>query len=861
MKKSNSIALLPGLAAAVAAFAFAFPAHAVEKTFTHYRWTPTKLRDNTAANSIQVAEFQFIQAGSPVSWTGVTVTNPGGSNPGGQTPLEIIDGVLSTKWLDFNKWPGLVFSFSAPTTIDSYRFATGGDAIERDPLSWNLEGSDDQFTWTFIDIIKDFPVTTDRQAWVPTMVIPENLVPEILIFEPSGVVVKDGGSHDFSWDIERADTAVIDNSVGPVDAISGWMPIDPPDNADSLYTLTASSSGGVATAAVNVRSVTGGTLTTRYVRFSPRKLRGTTVIQLAEFSFFDDTTMVVPVDVTNPGGSNTPDAGEGALKAIDNDVYTKWLDGNMQPLVFDFGAVVNFDRYLITTANDSSERDPLRWIMEASDDGSTWTMIENMTAFDYNMPIARYTDSESIPFPGPSLVPILTGSSDFASMLIGESVDLSWDSTGAATVTGDNGLGSLGLSGTTTVSPTADTTYTLTATAAGGRTQTVSLFIQVADPTVTGIAYENFDIAGSEINLRASATVLNALATLPQGGDVKRLRLTPDLNSAQGAAWFRYKQDLSEGFDTTFGFQFTSAQTTSGADGMAFVIHNDARKTEAMPATLHEFGMEANALNICFDSYNNWDVGETSAARLLVRSGSTTLAAVNLAAVAGLTLFTTDQGADLSDLARTGNPFQVHASYTPGALDVSINGILVVDSLDVDLGTIGALDGENKAYVGFTARTGGAFEAHDVTHWTFTPGTPVIPGYADWIGGFSGLADSTEGADPDLDGISNLVEYVLNGDPGVSSPAILPTVGADVGDNLVFSFVRRAESRHDTVQVFQASPDLENWTDTPVPNATAGMFVITPTSPSSGLETVTVTVPAAAAAAGKLFGRLHVTGQ
>jgi hypothetical protein len=851
MNPATRTTVLSGIAAALAALALAPAALAVEQTFVHYRWTPTKLRNDAGANSIQVAEFQFFLAGEPVSWTDASVANPGGDSPGGESPPNIIDGDTGSKWLDFNKM-GLIFTFPAATTVDAYRFATANDATERDPVSWTLEGSDDLLGWTLIDVVKNHPTTTDRFTY-QSFTLPASLVPEILSFQPSGTVVLDGATQDLSWTIDRADSATISHGVGAVDPISGTVAVNPPDNADTAITLTATSAGGSSTASVVMRSVIGGSVAARFVRFTPLKLRSGTMIQLAEFSFYADSVPVAPVDVTNPGGSNAPTAGEGALMAIDNNTATKWLDGNMQPLVFDFGSTASFNHYQITTANDAPERDPLRWIMEASDDGSTWHLIENMTPFDFNLPTARFTDSQRIPLPGASLVPLLSASSDFASILVGESVNLTWQATGAATVTCEPGIGALDPSGgTLAVSPTVDTTYVFSATAPGAGIKTASVFIQVANPSVSSIAYANFDSAGSELNLRSTAAVVNAVTTLPQGGDVKRLRITPDVGSSVGAAWFRYKQEITHGFECAFGFQFTTAQPNNGADGMAFVIHNDPRKTEAMPATMQENGLPANALNVSLDSYRN--DGEASAARVVVRNGVTVLTAVNLAGIPGLALFTTDQGADLTDTARTGNPFQVRIRYVPGDLDVFVNNLQVVSNLNVNLSATGALDGENKGYVGFTARTGGSFENHDVTSWYFTPTTAD---YANWVAGFHGLADPAAGADPDADGIINLMEYVLNGNPGSSSTGILPTTALDAGANLRFTFVRRAESKADTVQTFQSSTDLETWSDTPIPATTAGNVEIVPDSPAAGLERVTITLPAAG---GRLFGRLRVTG-
>jgi autotransporter-associated beta strand protein len=152
------------------------------------------------------------------------------------------------------------------------------------------------------------------------------------------------------------------------------------------------------------------------------------------------------------------------------------------------------------------------------------------------------------------------------------------------------------------------------------------------------------------------------------------------------------------------------------------------------------------------------------------------------------------------------------------------------------------------------------------TTWTVTnPGdnslvltVTTASGFATWIGGFnpplSDPNDRLPGADPDNDGISNLMEYVLyQGDPTVSSPAILPTA-ATPGSNLVFTFYRRNESTTDTTQTFQYGSDLSGWTDLAIPGG-AGV-VVTPDTPSSGIDKVEVTITRTGNP--KLFGRLMV---
>src|SRR6267142_6228629 len=77
-------------------------------------------------------------------------------------------------------------------------------------------------------------------------------------------------------------------------------------------------------------------------------------------------------------------------------------------------------------------------------------------------------------------IPTVTISSDKSSVLPGESATLSWTSSQATTLSIDNGIGAVEASGSRAVQPTADTTYTITATGAGG-SATASVAIKVSD--------------------------------------------------------------------------------------------------------------------------------------------------------------------------------------------------------------------------------------------------------------------------------------------------------------------------------------------------------------------------------------------
>jgi hypothetical protein len=93
------------------------------------------------------------------------------------------------------------------------------------------------------------------------------------------------------------------------------------------------------------------------------------------------------------------------------------------------------------------------------------------------------------------------------------------------------------------------------------------------------------------------------------------------------------------------------------------------------------------------------------------------------------------------------------------------------------------------------------------------------------------------------------MEFVLGGNPVVSSQSILPTQ-ATVGSNLVLSYKRSDASESPaTTQTGQWSTDLSTWTTvTPVLVAENG----------AAADDMTISVPTSNAVAGRLFVRLKV---
>jgi autotransporter-associated beta strand protein len=121
-------------------------------------------------------------------------------------------------------------------------------------------------------------------------------------------------------------------------------------------------------------------------------------------------------------------------------------------------------------------------------------------------------------------------------------------------------------------------------------------------------------------------------------------------------------------------------------------------------------------------------------------------------------------------------------------------------------------------------------------------------GFSTWADSFPGLTDKTPAGDPDKDGISNLLEYVIGGDPRVSSTSYLPTQKI-VGSNLVMGYKRSDASEADTTQIGQWSSNLSVWHD---------LTPVQVNENDSAPDSMEIRIPRSNAVGGKLFGRLHV---
>jgi len=135
-------------------------------SYRYYKFTPTNLKNNGIANSVQISELLLLYNGVRVDYSTATATNPGGSTPSGETPSRCIDNNLNTKWLDFNKC-SLIIDFGKNTLVNSYTFVTANDSPERDPISWQFYGSSDNINFDLLDTKNNYPTTDARLTYLP----------------------------------------------------------------------------------------------------------------------------------------------------------------------------------------------------------------------------------------------------------------------------------------------------------------------------------------------------------------------------------------------------------------------------------------------------------------------------------------------------------------------------------------------------------------------------------------------------------------------------------------------------------------------------------------------------------------------
>jgi hypothetical protein len=205
--------------------------------------------------------------------------------------------------------------------------------------------------------------------------------------------------------------------------------------------------------------------------------------------------------------------------------------------------------------------------------------------------------------------------------------------------------------------------------------------------------------------------------------DRKILRLTPARQNRCGAAWLIEKQYVAGGFDTTFEFRLTrQGGLGPGADGLAFVLQNSGPAALGGRGSAGGFAVaDANfhprengipwSIAVFFDTYRNAEEDDPSANYVAIRTNGKP---AEMRWPAERVAFTPNLPVRLKDR----NAHHVRILFQPPVLSIYLDGSAapVLEAV-VDVSPV--LDPQGRAWVGFTASTGGGYENHDILSWSF----------------------------------------------------------------------------------------------------------------------------------------------
>jgi len=215
----------------------------------------------------------------------------------------------------------------------------------------------------------------------------------------------------------------------------------------------------------------------------------------------------------------------------------------------------------------------------------------------------------------------------------------------------------------------------------------------------------------SAVGMDISSLQVNGNASIPNTLEGIVLQLTPVKADQAGSVFTREKVRIDKGFSTAFAFQITPSNSNAGAEGFAFVIQNVQPDYVGEPSyglgyydpTFEKF---KPSLAVEFDTWNSgeWAKDSDDNHISLNKQGD----------FKGPT-------ESISSSFKNGNIWYAWIDYDGNQLEVRTSEDKKrpeMPSLVESVRLTDILEG-NKAFVGFTAGTGGSFSQHDILVWEF----------------------------------------------------------------------------------------------------------------------------------------------
>ncbi|RPI68095.1 MAG: hypothetical protein EHM43_05915 [Ignavibacteriae bacterium] len=204
------------------------------------------------------------------------------------------------------------------------------------------------------------------------------------------------------------------------------------------------------------------------------------------------------------------------------------------------------------------------------------------------------------------------------------------------------------------------------------------------------------------------------------------VRMTQALPSQAGAIWIKDRQDVGNGFVSTFAFRVSKGDDGSqpdggpvGADGFALVFQNESASGVGNVGRGIGYDGLPHGLAIEIDTYLNAINNDPSGSHVAVQVGDgTRLSSNHISPYVRSVVY--DR---VPPLIADGSIYNVKAEYRGGLLRVWVEADESFDDpvleLPIDIGREIGLGSDQKAWVGLTSATGLAFQQHEVIDWTF----------------------------------------------------------------------------------------------------------------------------------------------
>ncbi len=426
-------------------------------TYSHYRFKVEKAY-GASANSIQFAELKLLCNGEDVTrpFAAVSRAPMGKDSPSAENPTNAVDGVLTTKFLDFNGandsssgsaelrdncW--LQLDYDAPVSITHYTWALANDHYGldmgscRNPKNWRLQGSSDGVTWVDLDVQTDYVVSgVQPSSWIKDVFAvgaksraggSSVQVGAAGVLELDGTVELSSLVSEGRTTLAAGTTLLFTDSGTCTGSIEGQGTLEKRGTGTLTMDVDESFTGSIVAREGNVCFSEG--ITSKWFRFTVRKtnLYAGEAMQFSEFKLLDATgarqglnlaeaTTGTAADRLAPGTFcvaaeyKTGSSSEGLVRVFDGLTNTKWcvigvkdlIDGKESAwrtftlrLPEDATPIV---AYNLTTANDALARTPSSWLLETSADGIIWQTLDDRTEVSY--PSTLFTDlNGGTPFP------------------------------------------------------------------------------------------------------------------------------------------------------------------------------------------------------------------------------------------------------------------------------------------------------------------------------------------------------------------------------------------------------------------------------------------------------------------------------